>query len=228
MDEITTIFGGIGRLLAIVGGGISAISVCYSGIMWMTASGDPQNMAKARTALLGAVGGLVIVGISFIVPRIIGETVIEPVGGSITGTESSQNCDDILRNQFVFQRNASTTDSLNAVISTIQNQRIEQCSVDVWKPVVVDAIAAVSPAPIQGCYTAPTDTTYEKIDQQDVPSGLHVGGADSIVNREAVRLNSGRDRDNNIIIHWASDNPPTDDAICWLYVYRLSTWSVEY
>ena len=106
MDEITTILGSLSRLMAIVGGGISTVAICYAGILWMTSSGDPQNMSKARMALMGRVGGLIIVGIAFIIPRIIGETVIEPVGGNIGGTESSQNCDEILRNQFFFRRNA--------------------------------------------------------------------------------------------------------------------------
>lgn len=33
MDEISTIFGSLSRLLAIVGGGISTVAVCYAGIL---------------------------------------------------------------------------------------------------------------------------------------------------------------------------------------------------
>lgn len=232
MDEITTIFGSLSRLLAIVGGGISTVAVCYAGILWMTSSGDPQNMSKARMALMGAVGGLIIVGVAFIVPRIIGETVVEPVGGNIGGTESGQNCDDVLMNQFVFQRNASTVDALNAVIAVIQNQRVEQCSVDVWKPKVVTADAT------NGCFVATPGSgaatgTFHSIGTQDVPSGLH---EDNSLNsatppkpkNENPRHASGRDRDNNIIVHWSKDDKPTDNAKCWMYVARLSTWSVEY
>ena len=68
MQELATVMSNIARLLAIVGGGLSAIAVCYAGILWMTASGDPQKMGQARMALMGAVGGLVIVGVAFIVP----------------------------------------------------------------------------------------------------------------------------------------------------------------
>ncbi len=234
MDEITTIFGSLSRLLAIVGGGISTVAVCYAGILWMTSSGDPQNMSKARMALMGAVGGLIIVGIAFIVPRIIGETVVEPVGGNIGGTEAGQNCDDILQNQFVFQRNASTVEALNAVISVIQNQRVEQCSVDVWKPKVVKAAAASGSDPVQGCYAAAGATTYSSIGTQDVPSGLHedndpTSSTNSTPKNQNPRYDSGRDRDNNIIIHWSSkaEEKPTDNSKCWMYVSRLSTWSVE-
>ena len=217
MDEITTIFGSLSRLIAIVGGGISTVAVCYAGILWMTSSGDPQNMSKARMALMGAVGGLIIVGVAFLLPRIIGETIVEPVGGNIGGTEAGQNCDDVLMNQFVFQRNASTPQALQAVISVIQNQRVDQCSVDLWKPVVAESNSAGN-APAGGC------PTKEVVGVQDVPSGLHGGASD-----ETVRDKSGRDRDNNIIIHWSSTagQKPTDNASCWLYVSRLSTWSVE-
>ena len=218
MDEITTIFGSLSRLLAIVGGGISTVAVCYAGILWMTSSGDPQNMSKARMALMGAVGGLIIVGVAFIIPRVIGETVIEPVGGNVGGTEAGQNCDDVLRNQFVFQRNASTVSALNAVIAAIQNQRVEQCSVDVWAPLVAEAGNVQGSSP-HGCATA------ESVGGQDVPSGLHCGAPAR--NPERVRKDSGRDRDNNIIVHWVHASPPTDNAKCGLYVSRLRTWSVE-
>ena len=222
MDEITTIFGSLSRLLAIVGGGISTVAVCYAGILWMTSSGDPQNMSKARMALMGAVGGLIIVGVAFIIPRIIGETIVEPVGGNIGGTEAGQNCDDVLQNQFVFQRNASTTAALNAVISVIQNQRVEQCSVDVWKPKVIDAASGPT-----GCYQ------QVAIGVQDVPSGLQKKPAapnptsGDTHAESGVRDKSGRDRDNNIIIHWDATDKPTDSSKCWMYVARLSTWSVE-
>ena len=239
MDEITTIFGSLSRLLAIVGGGISTVAVCYAGILWMTSSGDPQNMSKARMALLGAVGGLIIVGVAFLVPRIIGETVVEPVGGSVGGTESEQDCDDVLRNQFVFQRNASTTRALNALISSIQNQRSAECSVDVWSPVVIDAVDTAenrSCVGVDNPYDACGGSGIESISQvgchandavggEDVPSGLH---KDVDVDVD-VRFNSGRDRDNNIIIHWSdvASLKPTDDRRCWLYVARLATWSAE-
>ena len=222
MDELTTIFGSLSRLMAIVGGGISTVAICYAGILWMTSSGDPQNMSKARMALMGAVGGLIIVGIAFIIPRIIGETVIEPVGGNIGGTESSQNCDEILRNQFIFQRNASTVPSLNAVIANLQNQRVDQCSVDVWDPHVGTKAEVELAAPTAGCKKS-------QIGQQDVPSGLQISTDDSVTDYANARYTSGRDRDNNIIVHWshADDEKPTDNAKCWLYVERLSTWSVE-
>ena len=89
----------VARLLAVVGGGISAIAFCYAGILWMTASGDPQKMGQARTAIFGAIGGLVIVGVAFMAPRIISEFVIEPAGGQVIGSDGGVSCDGILRAQ---------------------------------------------------------------------------------------------------------------------------------
>ena len=216
MEELGSIFGSLSRLMGIVGGGISTVAVCYAGILWMTSSGDPQNMSKARMALMGAVGGLVIVGIAFVIPRIIGGTVIEPVGGNIGGTESSQNCDEILRNQFIFQRNAANVDRLNGVVANVQTQRPVRCSLDVWAPVVADAADVFGTTPNAGCKGS-------DVGGQDVPSGLHEEGS---VNEDG-RYSSGRDRDNNIIIQWEHGHRPTDNAKCWLYVERLSVWSVE-
>ena len=60
----------------------------------------------------------------------------EPI--SPTGTYETRpvghSCDDVLRNQFIFQRNASTPASLNSVISHLQNQRADQCPSETWNP----------------------------------------------------------------------------------------------
>ena len=134
----------------------------------------------------------------------------EPSGG-ITETVVSEICDDVLRNQFVFQRNASTTESLNTLISVIQNQRAEQCHADVWNPSVINATQNT------GCFA------HDTVGTQDVPSGLHRTATDN-----QVRLTSGRDRDNNVIVHWDHEHRPTDGAKCWLYIARLKTWSGDY
>ena len=61
MEEIATIFGGLGRLVAVAGGGVSAVAIAYAGILWMTSSGAPHQSVKVRVALLLAAGGLVLV-----------------------------------------------------------------------------------------------------------------------------------------------------------------------
>ena len=87
MDDISNIMGNITRLLALVGGGLAAVAIAYAGIQWMTASGDPQKMAQVRMGVIGAVGGLILVGVAFIIPRVVSQLVVEPAGGSpLTGT----------------------------------------------------------------------------------------------------------------------------------------------
>lgn len=129
-------------------------------------------------------------------------------------TPAAYNCDDVLRNQLVFQRNAHSAAALNAVIANIQNQRVEQCSTNVWNPTVIDTTTTPQ---YGGC------PAQRVIGTQDVPSGLHEGPSDL-----SVQPKSGRDRDNNIIVHWHHEKRPADNARCWLYVARINTWSAEY
>ena len=239
MEELASIFGSIARLMAIIGGGLSAIAVCYAGILWMTASGDPQKMGQARTALMGAVGGLVVVGIAFIVPRIISQAIIEPVGGVSLQSDAGFDCDQALRQQLVFQRGASTADNMNEVIAQLQATRAE-CPTDVWAPKARDIMGVTSastswPAVATatgGCFplTAAADIPGLEVGAQKVPRGLRYGNVDDGV----VRAESGRNSDNDIIVYWGTTNvaanntPPSDGAKCWLYVSRLRSWSENY
>ena len=59
-----------------------------------------------------------------------------------------------------------------------------------------------------------------QVGQQTVPVGLRsLGGGQP-------RLASGRDSGNNIVVYWASANPPSDNSQCWMYVSRLNAWAV--
>ena len=229
MDELSSIFNNLGLLVAIVGGGISVVSVGYAGIMWMTASGDPQKMSQAKMAVIGAIGGLVIVGIAFIVPRIISQTIIEPVGGVSLQTDAGTNCDQVLRNQFVFQRGASTLDRMNVVIAQIQAQR-DNCTSETWNP-QVDDTTVQQPFGAAGSCIGTAEPSDEdawaavEIGDTGVPRSLH----DENDAGQPVRSTSGRDSDNNIIVYWGNeDNRPTDDSKCWLYVSRLRIWDENY
>ena len=231
MDELASIFNNVARLVAIVGGGISTVALCYAGIMWMTASGDPQKMGQARMALMGAIGGLVIVGIAFIVPRIVSQAVIEPVGGVALGGEAGADCDKVLKNQLVFQRGASTENNMNVVIAQIQAQR-DECSSEVWDPEVDDTKVTQPFGDAEACWgtstpasgTPPTWTGVE-LGDTEIPRSLH----DENDETKAVRKTSGRDSDNNVIVYWGNaDKRPTDDAKCWIYVSRLRIWDESY
>ena len=228
MTELSTLMENVARLLAVVGGGISAIAFCYAGILWMTASGDPQKMGQARTAIFGAIGGLVIVGVAFMAPRIISEFVIEPAGGQVIGGDGGVSCDGILQAQLLVQRGASTATRMNQVISQIQAQR-DECPEDVWNPVVVDASTAASESCfVTGGGVAGTDVpdTGGKVGDTRVPRSLRVGNADTGL----VRDKSGRDSGNNILVYWSkeADERPTDSSTCWLYSNRLRTWDENY
>ena len=232
MDELASIFNNVARLVAIVGGGISTVALCYAGIMWMTASGDPQKMGQARMALMGAIGGLVIVGIAFIVPRIVSQAVIEPVGGVALGGEAGADCDQVLKNQLVFQRGASTAANMNVVIAQLQAQR-DECTSETWNPVVDDKgyIPQTGTAALSGCF-ATADASKEvppaivEIGDTRVPRSLH----DENDLEKTVRKTSGRDSNNNIIVYWGKSvaERPTDAAACWLYVARIRIWDENY
>ena len=241
MTELSTLMENVARLLAVVGGGISAIAFCYAGILWMTASGDPQKMGQARTAIFGAIGGLVIVGVAFMAPRIISEFVIEPAGGQVIGGDGGVSCDGILRAQLLVQRGASTADRMNQVISQIQAQR-DECPEDVWDPRVTSAGYIASSATPDDPLTPEDESTAAAAgcfgdDADDVGAGAKIG--DTVVPRSLrdgntdagnVRGEPGRDSSNNIIIYWSPlpDKRPTDSSTCWLYSSRLRTWDENY
>ena len=245
MTELSTLMENVARLLAVLGGGISAIAFCYAGILWMTASGDPQKMGQARTAIFGAVGGLVIVGIAFMAPRIISEFVIEPAGGQVIAGDQGVSCDKLLRSQLQVQRGASTATRMNQVISQIQAQRTE-CPEDTWDPYVTNDVSTASGTPdaeqAAGCFGAPDDAESGGIPNTkadagtvgdtQVPASLRLGNTltGTAATAGLVRANSGRDSENNIIVYWSTlpDRRPTDSAKCWLYVSRLRTWDENY
>ena len=216
MDVIQNIFASLTRLLVVVGAGVSAVSICFAAFQWMTARGNRQGVSKAVMGLMGAVGGLILVGTAFIIPGVIGETVIERVGGMSLTIEVSYDCDEILREQFVFQRNASTAEKLNDLIARVQSLHEESCSGYIWNPVAKNADDV-------GGGVAGVCHERELVGERRYPAGLRDPRGDY------VRINSGRDRDNNIIVHWSGREieKPTDRSQCWMYVSGLSRWFVQ-
>ena len=71
MEELSTIFGNVGILVAALAGGISLVMFGFAGIQYMTAQGDPQGMSRAKMSVIGAVVGLAIAGLAFVMPGII-------------------------------------------------------------------------------------------------------------------------------------------------------------
>lgn len=238
MDELGNVTGSVTRLLAAVGGGVSAIMVCYAGLMWMLSGGDPQGMAKAKMGFMGALGGLVVVGLAFIVPMIVSRAVIEPVGGVAVNSEVGFDCDHVLKRQLVFQRGASDADRMNVVIKQVQSTRGGECPSDVWNPLVNDEghkEKTIDGKSVGGCFGG--DELSSAADKVEQVKSAGVG--DTVVPRglrqqndleKPPRLASGRDRDNNIIVYWDhnAERRPASQAVCWMYSDRLSLWEEEY
>ena len=248
MEELLAVFGGLARLVLIVGGGFSILAFAFAGFNFLTAQGDPGKMAQAKGGVICVVVGLVIMGMSFIVPDVISETVIEPVGGVALRTEAGTDCDGILQNQLVFQRGASNASRIDQVISQIQVQRNE-CVEEVWNPTVIKndgtnptptAVDNSDPTRSERAYSRCFGSTIFATAGEEAAggqAGLVIG--DNVVPSDlriqnnlnnAPRRASGRDGDNNIVVYWSrdADERPADGAACWLYVSRLGVWSQSY
>ena len=218
MDNILTVFNGIGWFMGAVGAAVAVFFIAYSGYLFISAQGDPQRMAQARGSLIGVVVGLVVIGGAFIIPGTISRFIIEPAGGVPIEPRAGFDCDSLLKAQLIFQRNATNPERMQFVISQIQSQRPE-CDSESWGPVV-----RVRQGHPFGCLD------YKKVGGVPVPDGL--GGGDLGV----VKNTSSRDADNNIIVFWTGPDVaggeatrlPSDSAICWLYVSDLSLWTESY
>ena len=223
MEELMTLFNRVGIFVAVIGGGVSLVMFAFAGISYMTASGDPQAMGRAKMALIGAIGGSVVVGLAFIVPGVISRVIIEPSGGQAIEVEVGDNCDQLLRNQLVLTRGASTAGRMNDVIRTIQSQR-DACAPELWSPQVDDAWYVHGST--NGCFSNPgLAREGALVGGALVPAGLRDGNVMS----GNVRGSSGRDSDNNIIVYWrGGDGRPTDNARCWLFIRRTNAWSENY
>ena len=231
MNDISNIMGNITVLLALVGGGLAAVAIAYAGIQWMTASGDPQKMAQVRMAVIGVVGGLVLVGLAFIIPRVVSQLVVEPAGGVAFDWDVGFNCDQVLRDQLVVQRSVSTTARMNALIGQIQSQR-DECSSEIWNPEAKDVdhgrrscFGIILPAGL-------TVVSRLKVGSSVVPRTFRFESVGA--HTYSIREESGRDAHNNIIVYWhpggttTVETFPSDRSKCWLYVSRTGVWSENY
>ena len=206
MEELSTIFGNVGILVAALAGGISLVMFGFAGIQYMTAQGDPQGMSRAKMSVIGAVVGLAIAGLAFVMPGIISRLIIEPAGGETDrGGRDHRLRPASLKNQLVFQRGASTATRMNEVIRQIQAQR-DDCVSELWNPQANDGTSALS----TGCYSQTALPTYEqggvplveKIGDLTIPRTLYSGFNPG----SEVRGTSGRDSDNNIIVYWDTND----------------------
>ena len=127
MDPGFLLINNFARLVAIVGILIATPLFAWAGYLWMTSMGDPNRAAAARNAVVSVCVGLVIIGCAFIIPSAIGESVVAPAGGLVYEQDSGVNCDGILREQLVANRQASDAARINFIIQQIQ-ARFEDCT----------------------------------------------------------------------------------------------------
>ena len=227
MEEIVGIFDSIALILMGVIGGVAVISLGIAALLYMNAHGDPQQQQKAKNAFIGAVIGIIMAGLAYVIPGIISDVIVTPAGGESLRVESTAtDCDNLLKTQLVQQVNVNTAARMNTLISSIQSQR-ENCRTDNWRPRISDLSTAVtntSPTTVAQMETdcfdlspAPAKTADGlRVNRGIVPIGLRTGDE-----KTWHQLNSGRDRNNNIIVYFQEDetggNPPGDGASCWLY-----------
>ena len=151
---------------------------------------------------------------------------IQPPGAP-TPYGAGENCDQLLRNQLVFQTGATNAGRMQEIIRQIQAQR-DNCVPDLWSPVLDDATAVL----VTGCHNSVslplyTNPTVTRVGDLTVPEGLYTGVNPAT---DTVRATSGRDSDNNIIVYWSdtAGRTPADGAKCWLYVSRLNNWDENF
>ena len=218
MDPGFLLINNFARLVAILGILISTPLFAWAGYLWMTSMGDPNRAAAARNAFISVGVGLVIIGCAFIIPAVIGESVVAPAGGLVYEQDSGINCDGILREQLVANRQASDADRINFIIRRIQ-EKFEDCTDFFWTP-----LARPDSGHTGSCFDG---STQDFISGVAVPRGLKRGGG--------ALSRSGRDARNNIFVQWTIHVPgepewglPSDNAICWMYVSATGSWVEGY
>ena len=231
MEQIIMIVNTTARFVAILGGALTAVFVIYSGILWITSAGDPQKIMQARNALLGCVVGVIIVGMGFLIPGVISRWVIEPAGGLSVDSAVGADCDRMLREQLVYQRNAKTSHAMQQLIYHVQLRNREHCSQDLWSP-KMELLSTTPP----GCVVSTTEDG--PVDSGGNPTTIdvyHVGPVrlpQKVVDSTDWR-NTKRFLDGHILVVFERDVPgedkqPADGAICWFYHSVFDAWASGY
>jgi len=110
-DCLTSIIGNlIGVALGFLGIVLLAILI-YAGFTWMTAGGDPEKVKKAKSMLVNAVAGIVIVASSYAIASFVVSQLgtITGSSGSSTGSSSAGGSGDAPADGSVADGGACTT-----------------------------------------------------------------------------------------------------------------------
>ena len=213
MDSGFILIDNFSRFAIFVGLAISVPLFAWAGYLYMSSMGDPNRSAQARSAVISVSIGVIIVGCSFILPVVISQFVVGPSGGIHLDDDPGLNCDGILREQLVVQREASNAVRMTYLISQIQS-RHDDCNEVFWSPVIR----------MSGGFPSDCDGTV--IGGVEVPKGLLRGGD--------ISYRSSRDARNNIMVVWTTSPAvghtglPSDGALCWMYVSYLDSWVSVY
>ncbi len=60
-NPVTNVLKNVSLFLAFVAGIVAVIIIIFSGFQYMTAAGDAQKLSRARSSLIGAIVGLVLI-----------------------------------------------------------------------------------------------------------------------------------------------------------------------
>ncbi len=226
MDPGLLLVENLGRFAAVVGVILATPFFAYAGWLWLSSMGDPNRSASARNSVIGVCVGVVIMGLAFLVPAAVSDYVVAPAGGIEYESEQGVNCDQMLRDRLVANREISDAHRVNYVVQHIQ-ATFEGCAREMWNPV-----ARTTGAGIGTCFDT---SAYKKVSGVEVPEALQDRQVAN-VSAFSPAYTSGRDDRNNVIVHWVPTNVgaagdvglPSDGSVCWLYVANLTTWVEGY
>ena len=212
MENILQIINNAAQALVLLGAAISVLFIIMAGFLYATSEGDPQKQMRARNAFLATLVGVLIMGVAFLVPGVISETVLEPSGGATLQVETGTDCDAVLRRLLVVTGTASEFQSVNRLIVEVQSRR-DVCRADVWSPRSVE---------IEGSPACVSTGTPAMVGVFEVPNTLKVAGGTSWGTR--------RDAGGNILVIWgvSRDDRPSDGARCWFYSGNFRRWVSGY
>ena len=230
MDPGFLLVENFGRFVAVLGLLLATPAFAYAGWLWISSMGDPSRSAAARNSVISVCVGVVVIGLSFIVPLALSDYVVAPSGGVEYQMEGGINCDQILRDQLVANTEISNANRIAYAVQRIQST-FEGCNAALWNPVVRRDTAGVGSA----CFD---NSSRNSVAGVEIPDSLFQRQWTGTGSGYSAASASGRDDRNNVIVHWTTATAgalysmdwglPSDGSACWLYISGISTWVEGY
>ena len=225
-----------GALFFVVTGGIIAtLFLVFSGIQYATSGGEPQRVSQARSSFFGVLVGLLILGMSLVLPRLLGELVVLPVGGiAPQSSRSAQDCDSFFKAYLELHPSAYDADGMNTMARRLQYER-EECRSELWDPYVLgpDPVASTDEEIENAekrrrlCFTiTPANPDADPPVLSDPPKIYNIQLPADLVgpNGWDPLGESHRDRFGNILVYFEDGRLPHDGKYCWVYFAGLNGW----